>query len=255
MNDAKTIIEVKESKVLNRTRDQYHTVNKKTTLGRAFSNLTSRKDKSGVSDAKRNMKTNNTMTNIFSKLYRTANDKGISKRNFMSAKTTVDKSKKTTNKNYQTYALSNPPPKPQKQRPNTALRQAPKDPKRIDNKPKTTLNKIPTAIKRPQTSYKKYETEVIINEMSLSTQASSLFKARLEDYAIGKEIGKGAYAIVKQALHKPTSTQVAIKIYDKSKLSDPQRNLSVKKEIEILQKIDHSNIVKLHEVIATTKQV
>ena len=255
MNDAKTIIEVKESKVLKSNKDDYKTVAKKTMLGRAFSNLTSRKEKSGISQAKRNMKSNNTMTNIFSKLYNTANEKGITKRNFMSAKTTVDKSQKKPNKNLQTYALSNPPPKPQKPRPNTALRQAPKDTKRIENKPKTTLNKIPPVVKRPLTSYKKYETEVRINETSLSTQASSLFKGRIEDYAIGKEIGKGAYAIVKQALHKPTNIYVAVKIYDKSKLIDPQRNSSVKKEIEILQKIDHSNIVKLHEVIATTKQV
>jgi MAP/microtubule affinity-regulating kinase len=162
---------------------------------------------------------------------------------------------KKPNKHLLTYAFSNPPPKVQKPRPKTELPKIPKETNRVAIKPKTTLNKVVPVTKRPLTSYKKYETEFKANETSLSTQASSLFKGRVEDYAIGKEIGKGAYAIVKQALHKPTNMKVAVKIYEKCKLTDPQRNSSVKKEIQILQKIDHSNIVKLHEVIATTKQV
>ena len=108
---------------------------------------------------------------------------------------------------------------------------------------------------RPKSSYKKPESELKLNEASLSTEASSIFRGRLEDYAIGKEIGKGAYAIVKQALHKPTNRKMAIKIYEKVKLLDTQRKNSVKREIQILKKMDHVNIVKLHEVIDNPKQV
>jgi serine/threonine protein kinase len=108
---------------------------------------------------------------------------------------------------------------------------------------------------RPKSTFKKYETEFRINETSLSTQASYLFRGIVEDYVIGKELGKGAYAIVKQALHKPTNKKFAVKIYEKSKLFDPQKSSSVKKEIQILKKIDHPNIVKMHEVLETSKQV
>jgi serine/threonine protein kinase len=48
---------------------------------------------------------------------------------------------------------------------------------------------------------------------------------------------------------------MAIKIYDKIKLNDQQRKNSVKREIEILKKVDHENIVRLYEVIDTSKQV
>lgn len=101
----------------------------------------------------------------------------------------------------------------------------------------------------------KSENEIRLNEGSLSTEASNHFRGRLEDYAIGKEIGKGAYAIVKQALHKPTNRKVAIKIYEKVKLLDSQRKNSVKREISILKRIDNQYIVKLVEMIDNSKQV
>jgi MAP/microtubule affinity-regulating kinase len=68
-------------------------------------------------------------------------------------------------------------------------------------------------------------------------------------------IGQGAYAVVKEATHKKTGKKVAIKIYDKYKLLDPQRKKSVNREIRILQRLNHPHIVKLYEVIDTAKQV
>jgi hypothetical protein len=114
----------------------------------------------------------------------------------------------------------------------------------------TTTRKI-----RAKSSYKKPEIELKLNEASLSTEASNAFRGRIEDYAIGKEIGKGAYAIVKQALHKLTNKKMAIKVYEKVKLLDTQRKNSVKREVQILKKLEHINIVKLNEVIDNPKQV
>jgi hypothetical protein len=108
---------------------------------------------------------------------------------------------------------------------------------------------------RTKSSQKKSENEIRLNEASLSTEGSNHFRGRIEDYAIGKEIGKGAYAIVKQGLHKPTNRKVAVKIYDKVKLLDTQRKNSVKREIGILKKLDSQHIVKLMEVIDNPKQV
>lgn len=81
------------------------------------------------------------------------------------------------------------------------------------------------------------------------------FRGKIEDYRFLKEIGKGAYAIVKSAYHKSTGIKYAIKIYEKYKLVDPAKNSAVKREIQILKNINHKNIVGLFEVIETPKQV
>ena len=75
----------------------------------------------------------------------------------------------------------------------------------------------------------------------------------LNDYIIGNTIGTGAYGIVKYGIHKDTNRKVAIKIYEKSKLVDINRQKSVQGEIRILSKIEHTNIVKLYQTIDTQK--
>lgn len=92
-------------------------------------------------------------------------------------------------------------------------------------------------------------------ECEKSVQGDESFKGRIDDYIIGKEIGKGAYAIVKQAIHKPSSTKVAIKIYEKFRLTDNIRKSAAKREIQILKMLNHPNTIKLYEVIDLPKQV
>jgi len=75
------------------------------------------------------------------------------------------------------------------------------------------------------------------------------------DYNVGKEIGRGAYAVVKQCTHKPSGTKMAIKIYEKHRLLDSVINAAVKREIDILKKLNHKYILKLYEVIEGLKQV
>lgn len=60
---------------------------------------------------------------------------------------------------------------------------------------------------------------------------------------------------MKQAVHKLTNIKVAIKIYDKFKLQDNVYRTAVKREIQVMQQINHENIVKLYEVIDCSKQV
>ncbi|CAG9326766.1 unnamed protein product [Blepharisma stoltei] len=80
-------------------------------------------------------------------------------------------------------------------------------------------------------------------------------KGNIEEYAIGKQIGQGAYASVKFATHTPTSRKVALKIYEKIKLLDLSRKKNVLKEIEILEMLDHPNIVKFYEIVETSRQL
>ena len=77
----------------------------------------------------------------------------------------------------------------------------------------------------------------------------------IEDYQLGRQLGQGAYAVVKAAVHKPSNRKVAIKTYEKSKLVDASRKKSVQREIKILHRLDHPNIVKLHEVVDTPKHL
>jgi len=81
-------------------------------------------------------------------------------------------------------------------------------------------------------------------------------------------LGQGAYAQVKNAVHKDTGMNVAIKIYDKYKLhSNMQVKKSVGREIKLLSTIAHTertsteskfgighpNIMKLYDAIDTSK--
>lgn len=88
-------------------------------------------------------------------------------------------------------------------------------------------------------------------------------------YTLGSNLGQGAYAQVKQAVHKDTGMNVAIKIYDKFKLSaNAQMKKSVQREIKLLSILSntertgsaefgegHPNIMKLYDAIDTPKQL
>jgi len=46
---------------------------------------------------------------------------------------------------------------------------------------------------------------------------------------VGKIIGEGAYASVRVAIFKSLNRKVAIKVYEKNKLKEPQRKRSVRR--------------------------
>lgn len=77
----------------------------------------------------------------------------------------------------------------------------------------------------------------------------------MDDIMIGEVIGQGAYAVVKKGFYIPASLTIAIKIYDKSKLEEPQRRKSVKREIKLMEMMDNEYIVKLYGVIETRHQL
>ena len=68
-------------------------------------------------------------------------------------------------------------------------------------------------------------------------------------------VGQGAYSVVKSATHKTSGRKVAVKVYEKYRLLDPQRKKSVNREIRILHKLTHPHIVKLYDTIDTAKEV
>ena len=94
---------------------------------------------------------------------------------------------------------------------------------------------------------KEKTTEDRADEIVFATNQNST----IDNYILGKQIGQGAYAVVRIGVAKQSNQKLAIKIYDKSKLSDINRRKSVRREIKLMERMRHGNIVKLFEAIET----
>mmetsp|Transcript_10724 Transcript_10724/g.24448 ORF Transcript_10724/g.24448 Transcript_10724/m.24448 type:complete len:1061 (+) Transcript_10724:89-3271(+) len=86
-------------------------------------------------------------------------------------------------------------------------------------------------------------------------EQSPLAGQPVESFAIGRQVGQGAYATVFLGLHKDSGIKVAVKIYEKHKLVDSQRRKSVRNEIHLLERLKHPNIVVFHDALETAKQI
>ncbi|KAK8682575.1 hypothetical protein V6N13_054959 [Hibiscus sabdariffa] len=74
-------------------------------------------------------------------------------------------------------------------------------------------------------------------------------------YEVGKLLGRGAFAKVYQARNLKTGETVAIKTMSKRKVLQGKLMAHVKREISIMRRLHHPNIVKLFEVLATKTKV
>ncbi|XP_032792877.2 serine/threonine-protein kinase SIK3 isoform X2 [Daphnia magna] len=77
---------------------------------------------------------------------------------------------------------------------------------------------------------------------------------RVGPYELLKTIGKGNFAVVKLAVHNITKSQVAIKIVDKTKLDDDNLRKTYR-EVDVMKKLKHPNIIKLYQVMQTDKML
>ena len=73
-------------------------------------------------------------------------------------------------------------------------------------------------------------------------------KNRLGNYQFIKTIGKGTFGKVKLSIHLPTHEYVAIKILEKSLISDIQSLERIKKEIKYLKNFNHPHIIQIYDV-------
>ncbi|KAJ8333645.1 hypothetical protein SKAU_G00409640 [Synaphobranchus kaupii] len=75
---------------------------------------------------------------------------------------------------------------------------------------------------------------------------------KVEDfYEIGEELGSGQFAIVKRCREKSTGLDYAAKFIKKRQSRASRRGVcreEIQREVEILQQIQHSNIITLHDV-------
>ncbi|KFK22621.1 hypothetical protein AALP_AAs75044U000100 [Arabis alpina] len=75
-------------------------------------------------------------------------------------------------------------------------------------------------------------------------------------YELGKLLGCGAFAKVFHARDRRSGQSVAVKVLNKKKLlANPNLANNIKREISIMRRLSHPNIVKLHEVMATKAKI
>nr|DAD45670.1 TPA_asm: hypothetical protein HUJ06_003900 [Nelumbo nucifera] len=81
------------------------------------------------------------------------------------------------------------------------------------------------------------------------------FAKSIGKYQLSRTIGEGTFAKVKLALNTSTDQYVAIKIIDKQMVMENKLMEQVKREISTMKLLNHPNIVRIHEVIATKTKI
>ena len=76
---------------------------------------------------------------------------------------------------------------------------------------------------------------------------------RLRNYKFIKTIGEGTFGKVKLSIHLLTNEYVAIKILEKSRITDKEELERIEKEIKYLKLFNHPNIIQIYEVIEDEK--
>ena len=83
--------------------------------------------------------------------------------------------------------------------------------------------------------------KIVVQKMNyISSKTTPISK----DYTVGKTLGEGAFGAVRVGVHKMTKQKRAIKILKKSKID----NEELRKEVDILSKLSHPNIMQIYEV-------
>jgi len=113
---------------------------------------------------------------------------------------------------------------------------------------KSKETKSPDPVPAPTENHPKPTEEK--NEESVEPGAT-----RVEQrYDVGDEIGRGAFSIVRKAKSKKTGKDYAVKFIEK-KYVDKQDLVLLGREIDIMKKIDHANVLRLQEVFETDETI
>lgn len=68
-----------------------------------------------------------------------------------------------------------------------------------------------------------------------------------EVYKLGKQLGEGAFSVVKEGQNRNTGDSFAIKIVTKAKLSK-EDEVALRDEIDVLKDMEHKHIIRLYDV-------
>lgn len=84
--------------------------------------------------------------------------------------------------------------------------------------------------------------------LSTLTRVSAAPKKK---YELLGTLGKGSFGRVKEALHLLSGEKLAIKIMEKARIKKEDDQDRIRREINILSKVHHPNIIQLYEIIET----
>ena len=76
----------------------------------------------------------------------------------------------------------------------------------------------------------------------------------LSEYILKGIIGKGTFSVVKLGENKKTKEKVAIKIMQKNKIINKEDLIRIHREIEMLRRLKHPNVIKIHKIQEDTKK-
>ena len=68
-------------------------------------------------------------------------------------------------------------------------------------------------------------------------------------YKVTRKLGEGMFSTVKLATHSLTGEKVAIKILEKTRISKVEDKERINREMAIMKKLNHFNIVKLYQIV------
>ncbi|KAI1883659.1 hypothetical protein AGOR_G00233840 [Albula goreensis] len=80
-----------------------------------------------------------------------------------------------------------------------------------------------------------------------------LASAILDKYKVGKVIGDGNFAVVKECIERSTGKEFALKIIDKAKCSGKEHLIA--NEVAVLRRVKHPNIIMLIEEVDTPTEL
>ena len=77
----------------------------------------------------------------------------------------------------------------------------------------------------------------------------------LSEYNLKGILGKGTFSIVRLGENKITKEKVAIKIMQKNKILNKDDFIRIQREIEILKRLKHPNVIKIHHIFEDEKKI
>jgi len=75
-----------------------------------------------------------------------------------------------------------------------------------------------------------------------------------EKYELGKELGRGGFSIVREAVNRVNKERVAVKFIEK-KFVDQEELKLLQREIDIMARVQHRNVLRLFEIFDTPQQL
>lgn len=80
-------------------------------------------------------------------------------------------------------------------------------------------------------------------------------RAAARHYVIEDTIGAGNFAEVKKCAHRETGQAYAVKVIEKRRVDPKRRDKILESECDALRRVQHPNIVALHEIFDTPEKL